>query len=106
LSHQELTDLGVGTATTLHPFHVTRVGRPVSNSYESILHLTRAEALHALGRTEEARVAIVEARARILRLASTFEPDADTRSAYLTNIEANARTLKLASEWLEGAAAG
>jgi hypothetical protein len=33
--HQELTDLGVGTPTTLHPFHFTRVGCPVSNSHDN-----------------------------------------------------------------------
>jgi eukaryotic-like serine/threonine-protein kinase len=66
---------------------------------ESILHLARAEALHALGRTPDARTAIREARDRILGVAATLE-DAGLRTSYLMNIDANARTLALAKEWV------
>jgi eukaryotic-like serine/threonine-protein kinase len=65
----------------------------------SILRLARAEALHALGRREEARVAIGKARDRILRTAATLD-DPELRESYVTNIDANERTLTLAREWL------
>jgi hypothetical protein len=59
----------------------------------------RAEALHALGKSEDARAAIGEARDRILRIAATLS-DAELHESYMTNITANARTLELATEWL------
>ncbi len=67
---------------------------------ESMLHVTRAEALHALGRIPDARAALRGARDRILAIAATFD-DADLRQSHLTNVDANARTLRLSSEWLE-----
>jgi hypothetical protein len=54
--------------------------------------------LQALGRTEDARAALGEARERVLRIASTL--DADDRASYLANVDANVRTLALATEWL------
>jgi tetratricopeptide (TPR) repeat protein len=65
----------------------------------SILRLARAEALHALGRVDEARVSLREARQAVLHVAATLEPE--LRSGYLTHIAANARTLELASQWLD-----
>jgi hypothetical protein len=65
---------------------------------ESLLHLVRAEALHALGRTPDAHAAIREARDRVLGIGATLEPD--DRMSWLTNVNPNARTLALAKEWL------
>jgi len=62
------------------------------------LSLTRAEALAALGRTDDARAAFRQARERVLRIAASL--DAGDRASYLTNVEANVRTLALAKEWL------
>jgi hypothetical protein len=69
----------------------------------SLLLLARAEALRLLGRTDEARAALCEARDRVLRVAATFERDPDLREAYLTRIPANARTLELGARWLADA---
>jgi eukaryotic-like serine/threonine-protein kinase len=80
-----------------HGLEAFRVGWPRDHS---ILLLAQAEALHALGRREEARAVIREARARVLRTAASLD-DRALRACYLTHIEANARTLELASEWLE-----
>jgi hypothetical protein len=62
------------------------------------LRLARAEAPHALGRTEDARGALREERDRVLRTAATLEED--DRTSYLTNVTANVRTLALAKNWL------
>jgi hypothetical protein len=66
----------------------------------SRLHLVRAEALHALDRSDDARAAICQARGRILDIAATLE-DPELRESYLTNVAANVRTLERAREWLE-----
>ena len=66
---------------------------------ESILHVSHAEALHALDRRQEALAGIREAQARILTLAATLG-DPATRASFLANIDANARTLDLATRWL------
>jgi hypothetical protein len=66
---------------------------------ESELRLLRALALRALGRADAARVAIREARERILRIAATFD-DPQTRETYLSVVEPNSRTLELARELL------
>jgi len=68
-------------------------------SEASILRLTRAEALHALGRTSDACVAIGEGRGRILAMADSLD-DPDLRASFLRTVSANARTLELANEWL------
>jgi hypothetical protein len=65
----------------------------------SILDLRRAEALGAVGRTQDAHAAIRQARSSVLRIAATLD-DPELRYSYLTNIVANARTLQLAKEWL------
>jgi tetratricopeptide (TPR) repeat protein len=61
--------------------------------------LVRSEALAAIGRTEDARGVLREARDRLLRIAATLE--VDDRASYLTNVDANVRILARASEWLE-----
>ena len=63
------------------------------------LLLARAEALHALGRPDDARAAIAEARERIERIAGTIE-DPELRDSWQTNVVVNARTSALAREWL------
>ncbi len=63
------------------------------------LLLARAEALHALGRTADARAAIGEAQARIERIAGTIE-DPELRASWSTRVVINARTSALAREWL------
>ena len=68
---------------------------------ESTLRLTRAEALRALGRTDEAFAAVRGARARLLQVADTLE-DSELRRCYLSRVSSHARTLDLASEWLGG----
>ena len=65
----------------------------------SQLRLTRAEALHALGKEEEAHAAIREARDGIFHVAVTLD-DAELRASYLTRVQVHARTLNLATEWL------
>jgi predicted Ser/Thr protein kinase len=65
---------------------------------KSQARLCRAVALDALGQPDAARVALIEARDRILRIAAGFDEPA-YRESYLTNVEANARTLALAREW-------
>ncbi len=70
------------------------------HSNGSMLRLVRAEALHALGRTDEAQAAVREARDRILHTASTLDNDPELRESYLNIIHTHARTLELAREWL------
>jgi hypothetical protein len=66
----------------------------------SMLRLARAEALHALGRTGEAHIAIREARDVVLHTAATLDGDPELRESYLNTIHTHARTLQLAREWL------
>jgi hypothetical protein len=66
----------------------------------SVLRLLRAEALHALGRTDEARLAIQEARDRIGRIADTLKGEPELRESYLSRVVVHARTLSLATAWL------
>jgi hypothetical protein len=66
----------------------------------SLLHLARAEALRALGRTNDANGAITHARDRVLRIAATLDGDPVLRESYLAGITSNARTLELARAWL------
>ena len=66
---------------------------------ESILHVSHAEALHALGRPQDALATIREARSRIVTLAATLD-DPATRASFVTNVDANARTLDVATRWL------
>jgi eukaryotic-like serine/threonine-protein kinase len=69
----------------------------------SLLSLSRARALHALGRTAEAHSAIAEARDSVLRIADSIA-SSELRASFLSNIDANAHTLQLAERWLGGAA--
>jgi tetratricopeptide (TPR) repeat protein len=68
----------------------------------SVLRLAHVEALHALGRLEEARAAVATARDRLLTVAETIE-DARGHDLYLTRVPANARTMARAQEWLGAA---
>lgn len=65
----------------------------------SLLRVSRARALHALGRVSEAHAAIAQARDTILQIASTIARPA-LRESFLTNIDANVLTLELAELWL------
>jgi hypothetical protein len=65
----------------------------------SLLRLTHADALHALGRFKEAQTAICEARNRILQIALTLD-DLELRVSYLTRVQVHARTLTRARDWL------
>ncbi len=65
---------------------------------EALIRLTYAEALHADGAPDEARAAILEARARVLRTAEKIRDPALQRS-FLERVPENARTLALAAEW-------
>ncbi|AUX39749.1 uncharacterized protein SOCE26_011440 [Sorangium cellulosum] len=64
--------------------------------------LTRAEALHAAGDIDAAKLAIREARDDLLARAACIEVPA-YRESFLTRSPANARTLALAAAWLDGA---
>jgi hypothetical protein len=68
-------------------------------SEESILRLTRIEALRALGSMQEAHAALREALERVHCIADAID-DPELRESYLANIEANARIVSLAAEWL------
>jgi hypothetical protein len=65
---------------------------------ETQLRTVRAEALDALGQRDAARLAIRDARERVLRIASTLD-EAEVREGFLAN---HARTLALARDWLDG----
>jgi tetratricopeptide (TPR) repeat protein len=71
------------------------VGRVEEN--ESVVHLAWAEALHASGRTAEARSAIDAAALRLTRIASGLS-SAARRESFLGRIESHARTMRLAEE--------
>jgi eukaryotic-like serine/threonine-protein kinase len=66
---------------------------------EAIVRLVLAEALHAAGKTDEARTAIVAARDRLLERASHIR-DEDLRRSFLEQVPENARTLSLARQWV------
>jgi serine/threonine protein kinase len=69
----------------------------------SLLMLSKARALHALGRVPEAHTAIAHARDTVLHISSTIASP-ELRESFLTNIDANAHTLELASAWLTATA--
>jgi tetratricopeptide (TPR) repeat protein len=79
-----------------HGFAAAHASLPLEKAF---LHLLRAEALHALGKPDQARIAIRDARDRVLRMAATLA-DPASRARYLSDIDANVRTLALAREWL------
>jgi eukaryotic-like serine/threonine-protein kinase len=84
------------------------IGRGLALSHASwplertILHLARACATQALGKKDEARAFVRDARDRVVRLAATLDEPA-LRNLCMTNVDANARTLAFAHEWLDGA---
>lgn len=65
---------------------------------ESLIRLTWAEALAAVGRHEEARAAIMEARRRLDARAERID-DATLRASFLDRVAENARIVRLAREW-------
>jgi hypothetical protein len=81
---------------------VARAGtqRVQAPMYPTLLALARAEALHALGRQEEATSVLRAARDRILDIANGLD-DPEDRAAWLGNVHANIRTLALSREWLD-----
>jgi tetratricopeptide (TPR) repeat protein len=66
---------------------------------ESLIRLSYAEALDAVGRYDEAREAIRVARERLLERASQIR-NLTWRRSFLEKIRENARTLARAGEWL------
>jgi hypothetical protein len=66
--------------------------------------VARAQALHSLGRLDEAREAIAGARSRVFAQADRFA-DASDRDVYLAR-QFVSRTLALAAEWLNAGRAG
>lgn len=74
--------------------------RHLTSAWPSIvttLHLTRAEALRTIGRTDDARATIREGRDRVFRIAGSIA-DLELRASWLTNIAPNKRLLALAGE--------
>ena len=68
---------------------------------ESLFRLAYAEALHAAGRTDDARAAIDDARRRLHERADRIE-DPRWRRQFLEEIREHARTLECARLWLTG----
>lgn len=71
----------------------------VQPAYAADLLTSKALALRALGRDEEAAQSLATAREIVLDAARDFE-NPDLRSAFLTNVDENPRTLALAQKWL------
>jgi len=69
---------------------------------ESVVRLVHAEALYASGRIEEAHLAIVAARDRLLERAAKIR-DESLRRSFLEQVPENARTLTLARAWIDAA---
>ena len=65
---------------------------------ESLIRLSWAEALHAVGRADEARRAILDAREALLARATRIH-DPSWRRSFLERVPEHARTLTLAAEW-------
>jgi len=63
------------------------------------VRLAHAEALHAIGAELAARRVILEARARLLQIASRI-PDPDVRTGFFEGVPEHARTFALARAWL------
>jgi tetratricopeptide (TPR) repeat protein len=78
---------------------VGRLG-PRYNYGQDPLRLQYALILHAVGRLEDARKVIGEARDDLLATAAKI-PDEAVRYAYVENIGMHARTLEMASKWAE-----
>jgi hypothetical protein len=69
----------------------------------AFIRLARAEALHATGAVDAARMAIAEAQTRLCALADKI-PDLEYRRSFLEGVPENARTFALARAWLGEAA--
>jgi hypothetical protein len=67
---------------------------------EALARLLYAEALEATGQRPVARVAIAEARARVLAVAAGID-ELGRRESFLQGVPENARILELAEKWLE-----
>ena len=72
-----------------------RTGDGPIEAGESLVRLTRAEALHASGQVEAARTAIAEAETRLRERAERINDEAYRRS-FLERIPEHARTIELA----------
>jgi tetratricopeptide (TPR) repeat protein len=64
-----------------------------------LIRLTHARVLHRAGAVGEAKLAIADARDRILRSAALIGDDA-LRASFLQRVRVHAETLRLADEWL------
>ena len=71
----------------------------------AFVRLAHAEALHATGAVDAARLAIAAARARLLDTAGRI-PDPAQRQRFLEDVPENASTLTRARAWLGDAAPG
>jgi tetratricopeptide (TPR) repeat protein len=73
---------------------------PTAHGLESEIDLltVRAEALHALGRKDEAALAIEAARQAVFGIASDIQ-DAELARSFLENVEPCARALRLHASW-------
>ena len=83
---------------------VIKAGGSTESSFgikSAFVRLIHAEALHAAGRTGEARAAIALARARILSQAAKI-PDEETRRAFLGRVPEHVRTIALGDQWDPG----
>jgi tetratricopeptide (TPR) repeat protein len=69
---------------------------------DAAVRLVHAEALHAVGREDEARVAVARARARLLVRAAAIE-DAALKQSFLAEVDVNRRTMERARAWVGGA---
>ena len=67
---------------------------------ESLIRLTWAEALAAVGRIDDARQAIVAARMNLDKRAGCIHNE-QLRASFLQNVPENARIVRFAQEWLE-----
>jgi hypothetical protein len=64
-----------------------------------LIRLTHARALHRAGAVSDAKLAIADARERVLRKAALIG-DPALRESFLTRVKIHAETLRLANDWL------
>ncbi|MBI3203905.1 MAG: protein kinase [Myxococcales bacterium] len=89
-------DEALAAATQAHD-HLEAAGQIEDGAH--LIRLVFAEALHAVGRVDDARQAIARARARVAETAAKIQ-DATHRRSFLERVPENARTLELAGAWL------
>jgi tetratricopeptide (TPR) repeat protein len=82
----EAAERGLAESSTINP------------QWKTWLLVVRAEALYALGKVADARVALQAARNRVEWIAGTLD-DERIRESFLTNVEANVRALELGRAW-------